>query len=476
MAEPPGAGGGNAGDPRTKGGLYGGGAPPPPPANTRKSTSEKTFFNAFMKAHPAMQKYADAIWRAAGRYGSITPTELAAVLFAESGGNKGAASKVGALGLAQIYDNTANATNANGVPFFRADHNISDADKQDAGFSILYAAWRLSGQKAAHPDSIDNVWIDGYNPNYRNEKGYNQHYISQYLPKNYPASTGGSTAADTAGRGADVTAVSQGLKDPWVVGVGSNGKIRVSYGTEPPKNAVTYDGTPIRASEFKGLKRQLDTYFRSYTGGAADNATVLNYVKKGWSPYSLTVALSQKKGFSNSPIYKKLVPGFRQAAKDVMPQGSAIPEKLIKSAIVNGWDEHTLTAVLRQQGDYVKSNEFKGSTATLLNVHQSIMGVPDEKAMNGVKEAALAGWAPDQYAAWLRSQDAYVNSPEYQTKTLNFLSALGLITGQQAVLKKGANAPNVNPNPAGFGPLPNDPRLAGQTGLSNPEDTVATYG
>jgi hypothetical protein len=217
----------------------------------------------------------------------------------------------------------------------------------------------------------------------------------------------------------------------------------------------------------------LETYFVSYTGGRPSNKVLLNYVKLGWSPYSLTVSLAKSKQFTNSPIYKRSAPALQEAAKSVLGQGQKLDIGLLRSAIVNGWSGSELQAVLRTKPNYTSSNEFKQNTATLLNVHQSIMGTPDAGGMNTIQQAAAAGWDANQYAAWLRAQPQYVQSPEYQTKSLNFLSSIGLITGEQPVLKKGKET-EPNPNP-GMGKLPTDKRLpAGK--LTNPEDTFATYG
>ncbi len=438
-----------------------------------KATGERGTFVQFIRAHPSLKGYAGTIWSAANTYGGITPTQLAAVLLVESGGDKGAKSSKGALGIAQIHDNVANATNDAGVPFFRPNHTITTQDKQDTAFSIKYAAWRLSGYASTHGGSIDDIWKGGYNPGYApGNAGYiGPNPISAVLPKGY-VGTAGNTIDTTAGKSAATTAVEQGIKNPWVIGVSKDGKLKVAYASVAPKNAVSYDGTPMDVSSFLSLKRQLESYFVSYTGGRPDNKTVLTYVNKGWGPYSLTIALSKTPGFSKSPIWKSEAPAYQEAAKDLLPQGASVPADLIRSAILNQWTQGDFQAFLRSGQGYVQSTEFKNNSDTLLNVHQSIMGVPDASGMQAIQQAALAGWKPDQYAAWLRSQPEYTQSPEYQSKTLNFLSALGLITGHQTILTQGQSKDK--PPVIDTGALPNDKRLPPGK-ITAPEDTVPTF-
>jgi|SRR5581483_5391923 len=439
-----------------------------PPRTASKPTGERAYFLAFIKAHPALNRgnIPSLIWNAAGRYGGITPTQLAAVLWAESKGDPDASNPSGALGMAQIRDNTAAAANAAGVPFFRANHTISNADKVNPAFAIQYAAWRLSGYATVHGGTIDDIWRNGYG----GDQGGT--YISQYLPKGY-VGTAAPSAPQTAGKSVDTQTVEQGLTNPWVVGVSRKGKLILSDATIAPANAVRYDGQPMTVSDWRSLTRQLESYFVSYTGRRPSNAVVLDYVRSGWSSYSLAVALSKSPHFESSPIYKKSAPQYLAAVQDLLPPGGGVSKELLREAIVNGWDPATLQAVVKKQPGYIESNEFKANTATLLNVHQSIMGIPDAKGLATLKQAAIAGWAPDQYAAFLRSRPEYSSSPEYQTKALSFLTGIGLLTGENPVLRKGVT-PDTNPNPS-VGPLPTDPRLAPGGGLTRPEDTQATY-
>lgn len=422
---------------KPKGGGKGGPPVLPPPkvtAPVKKGshpTGERAMFNKFMQAHPSMRKYSTVIWNAVHDYGGITPTQLAAVLYVQSGG----------AGL----------------------------NRQ----AVRGAAFQL-GQYAAATGSndIDAIWRAVYSPS----GSFPRNYISRNLPKGYPAAVvAGETPKEQVQQSVyksqlRAALLGKNVNDPFVIGINNKGFV-TSFNA---KKSIMYDGQALRLSDVQGVRNSIESLYVSYTGGRPSNRQVFQYIQKGWSPYTLTVALSKGKNFTKSPIWKSQAPAYRDAAKELLAPGETMPTNLVRSAIINNWSQQTFQSVLRAQPNYIKSNEFKGNTATMLNVHQSIMGVPNKGSLNSIKQATLAGWQPDQYAAWLRSQPQYVQSPEYQTKALSFLSALGLITGEQAVLEKGHVNPKQNPNPAGFGPLPKDKRLpVGK--LSNEEDTMATF-
>lgn len=462
-----------------------------PPA---KGHSQASALTALGKKYPYYAQFIPLITNAATQW-TIDPVQLMQVLIWE-GHKAGQTNSAGAKGLAAIADSAVDPT-LNKTRYNEFIQQYGGFDPFNPTWAINYMAWRMDGGIRHYPTLDD--WYRGSNGDKSAPRGYNPGFTGDSRgpgPSAVTKKAGGSAAAytpvipqsptQTGGKSSTTSAATQAFKDPYVVGVAANGNLITKFSDTVPKNAILFDGSPMTASVFKSLARSLDSYFVSYTGGRPSNKMVLNYVNKGWSPYTLTVALSQNKNFTKSPIYKKMAPEYQDQVKNILGPGENVnnirgaPTKqnakgnlLIKSAIVNGWDSQTFAAVLRQRPQYVQSNEFKGNTATLLNVHSSIMGVPDAGAMNTVKQAALAGWSADQYAAYLRAQPTYTQSPEYQSKTLSFLGSLGLITGENPVLKKGTST-EPNPNPKGFGPIPNDKRLpAGQ--LSAPEDTVATY-
>lgn len=456
--------------------------PPGAYQGSQHKGAEQTFI-AWAKKQGATKQTAADIWYWAHQYnppGSSGPGFAyywTAVLKAESGlshlnkygqvTSSGQAVGIGQIATSHVGDHIP--WEPQGVVF------TGDANPHTGilnyGVNLRYSAYLLS--HAVSNNGYSQAYINGYNPTDPNKmKAWAAiQKTLKTVPSSVPplAPSSGPAPGVSAGQNPSDTT----HQAPYVVGV-RNGKLLVAPspdGTTPPKNAVLYDGTPMTTSDWKSLARQLQPYFVSYTGGRPSNQMLLNYVQKGWSTYSLTVALSKDKNFTNSPIYKKSAPEYQDAVRNILPPGQKIPQNLLRSAIVNGWDVGALQGVLRQSPGYVESSEFKDNTATLLNVHNSIMGTPDEQGMNTIKQAALAGWDANQYAAYLRSQPTYTSSPEYQTKALNFLQALGLITGAQPVLKKGVPAPETA-NPA-VGPLPTDSRVPAGS-LSAPEDTVAT--
>lgn len=465
--------------PKSSGGINLG---PPGAYQGGGQKSGRAAFLTWSKTHGITPKVAGDVWYWSSQYNPGTGDGFAyywaSVLKSESGAShlnkygklttSGQAVGIGQIALSWIGQQIP--WEPKGVAF------TNDSDPRTGiggyGVNIRFSAYLLSHAVAQY--GYDGAYTQGYNPNDPNKLAA---WASiQKTLKSVPASVGPLSPSSGAGQqqppGAPPTKYTNNL---WVVGVSKDGKKVLTApddGINIPKNVVTYDGAPMHITDFKSQSRQLDPYFRSFTGGRPSPGMVLNYIQKGWSPYALTVALAKSKHFTSSPIYKKYAPAYQDAAKDLLAPGESVPQSLIKTGVINGWDSTTFAAVLRRNPGYVQSNEFKSNTATLSNVHQSIMGVPDAEAQAQIQQVAAAGWKPDQYAAWLRSQPQYTSSPEYQSKTLSFLSALGLITGGTPVLKQGAAPANTNLPDATA--VPNDPRLTAPGTMARPEDTMAT--
>lgn len=411
--------------------------PPPPPPATSKGKGERAVFTAFINQHAALKPYANDIWTWANNYGGITPTQLAAVLWTESRGNPDAVSRVGAKGIAQIYDTRANAQNAAGVPFFRGDTMISDADKANPAFSIRYAAWRLSGYSATHGGSIDQVWIGGYNPGYTGSANP----VSQYLPKGY-VGTAATTATAAAGKAIDTAAVTAGTKtelfDRWAV-LGTDGRVKfvkIADVGRPPKNVLHYGPTPLTQTQFLSTWKQnyQDTFF-SYTGRQASGREIANILRNAPSLYTLANTLATTKSFTTSPTYRAHAPGIVAIAKQMYGQDWTVDKKLVSQAISQNWDQATLEQNLRSRPEYFQGPAFKDDKAKMDNVYQNIYGAStDPQTQTVIDHVARNGWTPDQFAAWLRTQPEYKNSQEFKTKAISFAQQLGLITGNQVTL------------------------------------------
>jgi len=223
--------------------------PPPPPKPQGKTTGERGIFDRFINSHTALKPYAGQIWADANNAGGITPTELAATLWLESRGNPSASNPSGALGLAQILDTSANPTNAAGVPFFRANRQISRQDKLNPSFAIQYMAWRMSGAVQKY-GSLDVAYVKGYNPNFTGTGP------SGFLPKGY-VGTPNQTVKQTVTKSQQTAGLKNTLNDPWVVETKAGFKYvnspetpiftkgKIFYGLDKSKRAILDAGFAI---------------------------------------------------------------------------------------------------------------------------------------------------------------------------------------------------------------------------------------
>lgn len=398
--------------------------PPPPPApKSRKTTGERGIFDQFINAHKALKPYAGQIWTWANNYGGITPTELAATLWFESGGNPSAKSNKGALGLAQIFDNAANPTNAAGVPFFRQNRQITQADKLNPAFAIQYAAWRMSGAVQKY-GSLQAAYANNYNP------GYTGAGPAALLPKGY-VGTPSQTSTQSATKSVATKAVTSTMTDPWVVQT-KNG-FKYVNSSSPPKGTVTYGGQPITQSEFTQVWKQTyaDTFF-AYTGRQAKPGEITQILKNAPSVYTLGNQLAGEKSFANSPVYKKSAPGLVQYARTILGQNWKPSGGLIREAIAQNWDQSTFYAHLKQLPAYQQGPEFKTNLSQNQSTFETVYGTnsnEDPQIQALIKQKTLAGWTPDEFKSWLEAQPAYKHTAAYQAKAVSFLSQMGLITG-----------------------------------------------
>lgn len=309
--------------------------------------------------------------------------------------------------------------------------------------------------------------------------GYNSHDANapkawKNIEKTYASRPTGNPPTGSPSTGpADTSAAAQQgnsiqppvFNDPYISGMTKQGKFTT---TLDPNKAMQYNGAPLTRSAFLTVKDGLTSHYVSYTGGRPTDRQIITYISQNWNTYTLDLLLSHGKKFTNSPIYKQYSANLGASLADLMPKGQKVPEDLIRQAAVNGWSADAVAAKLRKMKGYTNSKEFSGNVATLMNVHTSIMGNPDPGAMVSIKDAALAGWNADQYAAYLRAQPAYRRSPEYQSKALTILGALGLITGARPILAKG-----VEPGPGALGTpvtgkISADPRVPGKPSLQDP--------
>lgn len=447
---------------------------PPYQGSKSLTVSQNTALAQILNKYQAWNKsgYIKTVVDAAN-YWKVDPVELLATLVFEntSADPNAVNKKSGATGLAQIVDTVVrkdlNPTRY--AEFVRQFGSVTANFAKNPNAAINYMAWRMAGTRGQYASLDDWYRSPGYNPGFTGDsRGSGPGaIIRQDAPKYVPTPV--TTVAQSAAQSVATTQAKDVLVDPYVAKIVKNNKMIT---TGDPKKALVYNGLPVRRSDFLATKHQLEDTFVTYTGQRPSNAQVQTILRNNWGDYTVLQKLSQKPGFFKSPIWKQKAPAFQAAAKDLTPDGK-VSRDLVRTAIVNGWTTDVLQAQLRKRTEYVKSNEFKANAATLTNVHMSIMGVPDPNGVTAIKEAALAGWSLDQYAAWLRAQPNYTTSPEYREKTLSFLDQLGLITGKQTVLIPGAQDDNLNPNVVGA--LPNDKRIPGAGAVDAVDNLVGGY-
>lgn len=444
--------------------------PPPPPPDTKKGAQGKAAYTAYINAHPKLKRYSQVIYQTAIAEG-LDPVYWAAVINTEyvpkpDGSPKD--SPVGALGPAQVMPLHV----GDFAPWLNRKLTLNDLKNPKT--NIRFGAHYFAQALAAHGGDYDAAYR-GYGPGdaaVTYNKGYSGASPFATVPNSYVA-TGGTSPQDQAANAQEQKAATQQLTDPWAV-IGQNGKLRYVNSASPPKNAITYAGSPLPRSQFLQMwQNRLNPIFESYTGKEATAKEAAAALAKGTSDYHLQTQLANSKAFFGSPVWRADAPGYTAVWRSVYGNAK-VDRELLRYAILHnvrdGFQE-----LLRERPDYVHSNEFKQNTGALKTVYEDIYGLTDANAGNAIKQATLAGWTPDQFAQYLRHLPDYMRSNEYHQRSLTFLDSLGLITGQVSTLKSGAadgTPPSLSTadqyetykkqHPDAFktgAPLPNDPRV-----------------
>jgi hypothetical protein len=327
-------------------------------------------------------------------------------------------------------------------------HDITTEKAQDPSFAVNYAAWRMSGGIRAYGSL--NAWYLGQGGNGK-PRGYNPGFggndvgdgpeavfklakVPNYQPTLPPSPT------ETAGTAVDTAGAKKTITDPWFV-VKHDAAGRVTglgkvYSAVPPDNVLKFGPTPITQSAFIQLWKQgtngnpgYGDIFFAYTGRQASGKEIAGILSKGTSLYTLTNALANAPAFVHSPTYKSHAPGVVAIAKGVLGQDWKVDKQFVKDAIVQNWDQATLEANIRQRPEYESGPEFKDTVAKFSTVYGKIYGQPDANANDYLKQAAKAGWTPDQLGLALRSAPEYKNSEEYKSWAMSFAQQIGLLTG-----------------------------------------------
>ncbi len=411
---------------------------PPPPAPPPAKKKGNPYDN-YIAAHPGLKPWAQQIRNDAVAEG-IDPLYFAALINLESGGHPGAVSSAGAIGLAQIEPGTGVGAYAPwlGRRLTRADLDNPAINLRFGAYYFAQALKAHGGNYAAAYNGADGIKGATYNPGYKGNPF-----------AGLPAPSGGYSPIQKAQNAQEQAAAKQTLTDPWVVI--RNGKVRYVNSPTAPKGAVTSGGLPLTRSQFLDGWHQLNDVYEAYTGKTATAQQAAQALQRGTSVYHLQLTLSQTPAFRGSPVWKSRAPDYVAAWKSVYGNNSKPDVALIGKAIVQNLSGDGFHELLRERPDYVQSNEFKQGVTSMQSVYESIYGATDDNSTNAIKQATLAGWTPDQFAAYLRKLPEYSTSNEYHQKALTFLDALGLITGQVSTLQPGTvpAAQTQQPNPLG---------------------------
>lgn len=467
------------GDPRNTGA-----APPPPDTGA----SEKQKFLKWAKAVGFNDQTARNIWFWSGqpesgaKYGrNAFAYYWAAVLLTETNGRHtnpdGTIKDSGqALGIGQISKGKIGTQ----IPWEAKGIVFTDDDNARTGIRNYGVNLRFSGVYLAQ-----GVGLYGYGGAY--EQHYNPNADASALARwnrfrgRIPRAVDLSPSAGPAPGSPSGTSPYPTPGDPFIAGVNKQGKFVF---TPDPNKAIKSDGSPVTRSFFLRAMRDLDETFINWTGERPNKRQIMNFLMNGWSVYYLTTLLSGGVGspeqrakylkkFQNSPIWKKLQPGYAAAAENLLDPGEKLDPELVRQAIVNNWDGGVFQSILRKRPQYVASNEFVGKTATYSNIYETIYGRPDQGALRTIQQAVIGGWSEDQFHGWLRSQDEYQFTPEYRDKAFRLVEALGFMTGQVPTLTPGVAPTPPSPNSG----LPTDPRITGAPTLpTGPYFTGDTLG
>jgi murein DD-endopeptidase MepM/ murein hydrolase activator NlpD len=249
------------------------------------------------------------------------------------------------------------------------------------------------------------------------------------------------------------------LTDPWVVvqrdRAGNPTGFGEAYGAAPPADVLKIGGQPATKSLLNSTwGASYDSIWQDFTGKVATPADIEQVLSTGTSTYALRTRLANAPSFTSSPIYKANAPGIAQQAKQAL--GTNPPASFVKNAIAENWDAATIDANLRALPQYEKGPAFQADFSQASDTYKSIYGAPKKEQNDWLKQHVLQGWTPDEVAAKLRADPAYKYSPEYASKAISFLDAIGLYTGQRPVAAPAMPAAVAQAGKGSqLGPLPN---------------------
>lgn len=233
-----------------------------------------------------------------------------------------------------------------------------------------------------------------------------------------------------------------------------NGKIVYS---SSKAGAVMYDGIAITESMLKSQvfdKTGIGGTYYSLTGKSPSPLIVVQLMTGGLTidgrklqdnptPQQLDNFLMSLPSFVSSPTGLKYKYTYQDVWSKIMGNNQIIPANLVEQAAKDNLDATEFAARLRTLPIYLQSNEFQSKVDAYTLSYEKIYGqsLNDAGMQNLAKDAALAGWDPTQWEAYLRSLPEYTSTYEYQGHALDILDRLGMDFGMMFGLGKGGYTP-----------------------------------
>lgn len=469
--------------------LVKGGSSPPPPTSAKSTNADQIAIGMFKKYGPNWIKsgYYQTVLSYAHLYGVPAPYLAALFLTENRGADPGVKNSTSdATGLAQILDGTLLNFNKGKTLTWGQGNTlgtgavITPAMKKNPVFAIAYAAWRLAGQMDTYGNFRD-AYMKGYH-------GGNNAPDPTKLLGNYTPSKTDWQASPLNKKYAGQPVSHVG--DPYVIVDKKTGKITTTI--DPAnKNILEFEGFPQTMSTLKQQvqdKNGLGGDFYSLTGKSPNINIVAALMGSGKTTQQIENMLIDSKYFMTSPTGKKYSLSYQGVYNGIMGQNAKLPTgdkakgvkswaEIVKDAAKNNLTTDEFATKLRSSPGYLDSNEFKQNKTSFSDSYQKIYGPMDENAKRLASDAALAGWNGDQWGHYLRSQPAYVKTPEYKSHALDILDKLGMTFGFLPSLSQGAGT---TPTPGSLGAAdkaPNsDKRIPGVVGSPVPSDATQGLG
>ncbi|MHB8742567.1 MAG: transglycosylase SLT domain-containing protein [Sulfuricaulis sp.] len=395
-----------------------------------------------MNTHPALGRYAQAIWTAANEFG-VNPVAFSSMLnFENVKGDPNAVSSAGAIGLGQVEP---------GKTF--EGHTVTAADLKNPSYNLRVAAWYL-GQGLDKFGNYQDAYTQWYNPG---ASAQTTGVPFKDVPKGYVLVNLSPSPQQTANRSADVTAAKQ--TQPYI--------------------------------QSQAAKRLLDPIYMAYANRKASDAEVKGWLGQAGGDATMINTTQIERVLANpdsnpniyrSPIWVTHYADYEDAYKKLFGPDVAVPRSALLFGIVHNLNTTAFAQMLRDgtvpgQSPYEGSQEFKGNVANATTVYQNIYGTPDANGQAFIQSAVKGGWNQAQLESYLRSRPEYTSSGEYKTRSIELAARMGLVPGGvgQTALAGAAVTPTLPPTlptapPAGPPPVAAPPPAAAPAGPPSTAD------